>query len=425
MNRISSSPTIARTLTDQSAQTRVEARMQRLESDIADYLAVRADIPTGFDRSDYIAGQKRRILNYFGAGEADWQDYRWQLSHRFATAESLQPILGLNDLEIARINEVATHYRFAVSPYYLSLVDPDDPDCPIRRQAIPDGAELDDRGVLDPMDEAGCSPTDGITRRYPDRLIIKVTNQCGMYCRFCQRRRLIGEQDHHTPLTVIENAIRYIRAHAEIRDVLLTGGDALMLADAVLDQVLTELRQIPHVEIIRIGTRTPVTLPQRITPELTAMLRKHHPLYVNTHFNSPAEITPDSLVACARLADAGIPLGNQMVLLSGVNNDPFIVRKLNQQLLRLRVKPYYIFHPKPVRGTAHFWVRLEDGLEILESLRGYTSGMAIPTYIVNGTGGLGKTPLIPNYLLYIGKDKAVFRNWEGLTFEVENLGDRE
>jgi lysine 2,3-aminomutase len=329
-------------------------------------------------------------------------------------------LLGLDASAQDEIKTVAARYRLAISPYYLSLIDPDNPNCPIRRQAIPAISELDPCGELDPMDEAGCTPVSGITRRYPDRLIIKVTNQCGMYCRFCQRRRLIGEQDHHTRVEVLEQALTYIRDHREIRDVLLTGGDALMLSDARLDWLLTRLRQIPHIEIIRLGSRTPVTLPQRITPALVKMLRRHHPLYLNTHFNCPAELTPEALAACNRLADAGIPLGNQMVLLQGVNNDKYVVRKLNQQLLRLRVKPYYIFHPKQVRGTSHFWVRLEDGVEIMESLRGYTSGLAIPTYIVNGSGGLGKTPLIPNYLLYIGRDKAVFRNWEGRIFEIDN-----
>lgn len=395
-------------------------RMQRLHDDIQDYLDVKDQISTGFDNWPAIKERQAQIMSQLGASESQWADYRWQLANRFTTAESLRPFLQLDDKAMSDIQQVSGHFRFAVSPYYLSLIDPENPACPIRRQCIPDLAEMDQRGELDPMDEAGCCPAPGVTRRYPDRLIIKVTNQCGMYCRFCQRRRLIGEQDHHAPDDEISQAIDYIRQNSEIRDVLLTGGDALMLSDKRLDAILTELRAISHVEIIRIGTRTPVTLPQRITPELVSMLRRHHPLYVNTHFNSPAEITPAAKAACDLLADAGFPLGNQMVLLQGVNNDRFIVRKLNQQLLRLRVRPYYIFHPKQVRGTAHFWVSLESGMEIIESLRGYTSGLAVPTYIVNGTGGLGKTPLIPNYLLYIGSDKAVFRNWEGQTFEIEN-----
>ncbi|MFA6736324.1 MAG: KamA family radical SAM protein, partial [Saccharofermentanales bacterium] len=248
-------------------------------------------------------------------------------------------------------------------------------------------------------------------------------NQCGMYCRFCQRRRMIGERDTHSGEKRLQKAVDYVKNNPEIRDVLITGGDAFMLSDGMIDWLLSELRKIDHVEIIRLGSRTPVTLPQRITPELVSILRKYHPIYVNTHFNSPAEITEDSAKACAMLADAGIPLGNQMVLLNNVNNDPFIVRRLNQELLKIRVKPYYIFHPKTVKGTRHFWVRIEEGLEIVESLRGRTSGMAIPTYIVNGSGGLGKTPILPNYLLYIGKNKAKFRNWRGEIFEVKNSAE--
>lgn len=398
----------------------IEDRMERLHEDIADYTAVKDSVKTGFDMNERNSAQKAKILAELNATEEQWQDYHWQLKNRYTSGESLQDILKLDQEELEQINEVASQYRFAISPYYLSLIDPDNKNCPIRRQALPHITEMDPQGVLDPMDEEGSSPTSGVTRRYPDRLIIKVTNQCGMYCRFCQRRRLIGEQDHHTRADVIDKAIEYVRTHPEIRDVLLTGGDALMLTDRQLESILIELRAIPHVEIIRIGSRTPVTLPQRITPQLVDMLKKYHPLYVNTHFNSPAEITPEAMQACSLLADAGIPLGNQMVLLKGVNNDKYIVRKMNQQLLRLRVKPYYIFHPKQVRGTSAFWVTLEEGLEIMESLRGFTSGMAIPTYIVNGTGGLGKTPMLPNYLLYIGKNKGVFRNWEGQIFEIDN-----
>ena len=243
---------------------------------------------------------------------------------------------------------------------------------------------------------------------------------CGMYCRFCQRRRLIGEFDTNVLKGKLKKAIQYVNDNSEIRDVLITGGDAFMMADSEIDWLLKELRSIKHVEIIRFGTRTPVTLPQRITPELAETLKKYHPVYVNTHFNSPREITREAMKACEMLANAGIPLGNQMVLLKNVNDDPFIVRKLNQSLLRIRVKPYYIFHPKTVKGTSRFWVNIQTGMEIMESLRGRTSGMAIPSYIVNGAGGLGKTPILPNYFLYMGKDKVVMRNWQGEIFEVEN-----
>ncbi|MDD2534386.1 MAG: KamA family radical SAM protein [Eubacteriales bacterium] len=399
-------------------------RSQHLHEKIDDYLQALPHIRTGLNHADQIQVRQTSLRQKMNASQAQWDDYRWQLANRIDNVQDLRKYLPLDQTTLDEIAKVSQQYRFAISPYYLSLIDPEDPHCPIRRQAVPSIEEMNPEGVLDPMDEEHSSPVPGVTRRYPDRLIIKVTNLCGMYCRFCQRRRLIGEVDQSESDQVLQQAIQYIREQPEIRDVLITGGDALMLSDRVLDKLLTELHAIPHVEIVRLGTRTPVTLPQRITPELVAMLKRHHPLYVNTHFNSPAEITHEAKLACDRLADAGIPLGNQMVLLNGVNNHKFTVRRLNQLLLTLRVKPYYIFHPKTVRGTSHFWVRLEEGLEIMESLRGYTSGMAIPTYIVNGPGGLGKTPLIPNYLLYIGKDKAVFRNWENENFEIENNADR-
>jgi len=395
-------------------------RFEYLKETIEDYLKEKDSIKTAIEDHDKVEAQKQKILQYLGASEEDWKDYKWQMRNRFNKVEEIGEILELSQQEIDQVKEVEEEFRFAISPYYLSLIDPDEEECPIKLQSLPSGKELNDRGVLDPMDEAGSSPEESITRRYPDRLIIKVTNICAMYCRFCQRRRTIGEHDAHEPKEVIENAIDYVRKHSEIRDVLITGGDAFMLADETIDWLLSELRSIPHVEIIRFGTRTPVTMPQRITLELVDILKKYHPVFVNTHFNAVREISEESKAACERLANAGIPLGNQMVLLNKVNNDPFTVRKLNQKLLTIRVKPYYIFHPKTVKGTSRFWVTIEEGLEIMESLRGRTSGLAIPTYIVNGSKGLGKTPILPNYLMYLGKDRAVFRNWEGKQFEVEN-----
>lgn len=398
-----------------------EERFVHLRETIEDYERIKDTIKTGTEDEDRIKYQRKQILKALNASEKDWADYRWQLRNRFTQADELKAILGLSAEEQQQIMDVCSKFRYAVSPYYLSLINPDDPECPIKRQAIPSICELVEKGELDPMDEAGWTPEELITRRYPDRLIIKVTNMCGMYCRFCQRRRMIGEQDTHAARDQLAKAVAYVRNHREIRDVLITGGDAFMLSDEAIDWLLSELRSIRHVEIIRFGTRTPVTLPQRITLELTDILRKYHPVFVNTHFNRPMEITRESQRACEMLANAGIPIGNQMVLLNGVNNDKFVVRKLNQKLLTMRVMPYYIFHPKTVLGTSHFWVKIEEGLEIMESLRGRTSGMAIPTYIVNGPLGLGKTPILPNYLSYIGKDKAVFRNWEGKRFEIENI----
>ncbi|WAM34041.1 glutamate 2,3-aminomutase [Caldicellulosiruptor morganii] len=395
-------------------------RFEKLKEAIQDYLDVRSTIKTGIEDEERIEYQKKKILSYLGGTENDWKNYKWQLRNRITNAKQLKELLNLDEKEAEKIAEVVRVYRFAISPYYLSLIDPDSPDCPVKKQSVPSSLELIEKGELDPMDEEHTSPTKIITQRYPDRLIIKVTNICGMFCRFCQRRRLIGETDTHASLDDIKEAVDYVEQNPNIRDVLITGGDALMLSDEILEWILRSLRQIPHVEIIRIGTRAPVTLPQRITKELVEMIKKYHPVYINTHFNHPREITKESKRACEMLADAGVPLGNQMVLLNGVNNDKYVVRKLNQELLKIRVKPYYIFHPKRVKGTSHFWVTIEEGMEIIESLRGRTSGMAVPTYIINAPKGKGKTPIMPNYLLYFGKDKVVFRNWEGEVFEVEN-----
>jgi glutamate 2,3-aminomutase len=395
-------------------------RFAQLKNSIEDYLYHKDKILTGLEDEERIGSQKKKIMDLLGATEEQWNDYKWQLSNRFTDIKDFADLIGVPGEDKEKIETVGKTYRYAISPYYLSLIDPDDLGCPVRRQAIPSPDELNPEGDLDPMDEAGWTPTEFVTRRYPDRLIIKVTNVCGMYCRFCQRRRLIGELDKNVPQERLKAAIEYVRENEEIRDVLITGGDAFMLSDSTIDWLLGSLREIEHVEIIRFGTRTPVTLPQRITEDLINILKKYHPVYVNTHFNSPREITKDSKAACERLANAGIPLGNQMVLLNGVNNDPHVVRKLNQCLLKIRVKPYYIFHPKTVKGTSHFWVRIQDGMEIMESLRGRTSGMAVPMYIVNGPGGLGKTPILPNYMLYMGAEKVVFRNWDGKTFEIDN-----
>lgn len=395
-------------------------RFDGLRSSISDYIKIKDTIPTSIEIESSVENQKNKILKKLNATQKDWENYSWQLKNRFSNPKDIIEIIGTEFVEEKIIEEISGTYRFAISPYYLSLIGKNNPNCPIALQSVPHCNELIGEGVLDPMDEEGTSIEEIVTRRYPDRLIIKVTNVCGMYCRFCQRRRLIGENDIHSTKEEIERAIKYVKENKEIRDVLVTGGDPLMLSDEMIDWVLSELRNIKHVEIIRIGTRTPVTLPQRITPELVNILKKYHPLYLNTHFNHPREISLESKRACELLANAGIPLGNQMVLLNGVNNDPFTVRKLNQSLLKIRVKPYYIFHPKSVKGTSHFWLTLQDGLDIMESLRGRTSGMAIPTYIVNAPGGMGKTPILPNYVLCLGKDKALLRNWEGKSFEISN-----
>lgn len=398
------------------------ARGERLKATIQDYLDVKDKIPTGFNQNEKYDKHKQKIMKLLNATEENWNDWKWQLRNRVTSASKLKLFLNLSEAEVDNIERVGQRYRWAVSPYYLSLMDPDDPEDPIRKQGVPAIAELEDTiGEPDPMGEEFTSPVPFITRRYPDRLIINVTNQCGMYCRHCQRRRNIGEVDTGTPKQDLLNAINYVRRHEEIRDVLLTGGDALMLSDEKIDWILGELRKIPHVEIIRLGTRTLVTLPQRITTNLCNILSKHHPIYLNTQFNHPKEITEDASRAADLLTKAGVPLGNQAVLLNGINNDKHIMKKLNHELLKIRVRPYYIFHAKHVIGTTHFNTRVEDGLEIMEHLRGYTSGLAIPTYIINAPYGYGKTPMLPEYLISQGKEKVTIRTWEGRIMEYPNV----
>ncbi|MGB9662402.1 MAG: glutamate 2,3-aminomutase [Moorellaceae bacterium] len=397
-------------------------RAAELKTRISEYLEAREKIPSGREVQAEIGARQKRIMAYFGATEREWQDWRWQIRHRITSVEVLKELLPLTAEEVEAIQAVQKVYRWAVSPYYLSLMG-DDPGCPIRRQALPSKMELEDRlGIPDPMAEELTSPAPCITRRYPDRLIINVTNKCAMYCRHCQRRRNIGEVDRSRSRGELEQALEYIRANKEIRDVLITGGDALMLSDSMLDWLLSELDRIPHVEIKRIGTRVPVTLPQRITPELCRVLAKHPPLYLNTQFNHPLEITQEAKAACDRLVEAGAVLGNQSVLLRGVNNHPFIMRKLNQELLKIRVRPYYLFHAKPVMGTAHFITSIKEGLEIMEQLRGYTSGLAVPTYVINAPNGYGKTPVLPQYVVAKGEGQVLLRTWEKRIMVYPDLG---
>ncbi|AKL94261.1 L-lysine 2,3-aminomutase KamA [Clostridium aceticum] len=396
-------------------------RAAELKSRIDDYLEERKNIPRGLEMAAVLEARKKKILQILGGTEEDWKDYRWQLKNRISDVETLYKIINLTESEKKQIEEVATKFRWAISPYYLSLINPEDKFDPIRLMAIPAYKELEDEcNDFDPMGEEFTNPAGSITRRYPDRLIINVTNECAMYCRHCQRRRNIGEEDIGTPRSVIQESIDYIRENEEIRDVLITGGDALCLTDETLEWILSQLKEIPHVEYIRLGSRTLVTMPQRVTDEFCQMIKKYHPIYINTHFNHPAEITPESKEACEKLVNVGVPLGNQAVLLNGVNNNKYVMRLLNHELLKCRVRPYYIFHAKHVAGTTHFNTSIDDGLEIMEYLRGYTSGMAIPTFIVNAPKGLGKTPLFPNYLISRGKDYVTIRTWEGEVIDYEN-----
>jgi lysine 2,3-aminomutase len=348
--------------------------------------------------------------------EEDWDDWRWQLANRITTVKELRQVVPLNEEEASAIKQSLTRLRMAITPYYASLMDASDSTCPIRLQAIPTLQEthISTADLHDPLHEDVDSPTPGLTHRYPDRVLLLVTDQCSMYCRHCTRRRHAGETDRAFPKDKIERCIEYVRETPSVRDVLVSGGDPLTLDDELLEWILSELRGIPHVEIIRIGSRMPVVCPQRVTEKLCTMLKKYHPLWLNTHFNHPKEITEESKRACAMLADAGIPLGNQSVLLRGVNDSPYIFRELNQQLLRLRVRPYYIYQCDLSEGIEHFRTSVGKGVEIIEYLRGHTSGMAVPTFIVDAPGGGGKIPIMPNYVISRSDRKVILRNYEGV-----------
>lgn len=396
-------------------------RAKELKAQIADYLEARKAIPKGMEKQKEIAERQSQIMEYFHIGKDEWNDWQWQLKNRIKDVDELKKFVVLSEKETENIRLVSERFRWAISPYYLSLINSKDQFDPIKLMSVPSILELTgEKASMDPMAEEYTNPAGSITRRYPDRLIIYATNECAMYCRHCQRRRNIGVKDQVTSIEKLKESIEYIKDNAEIRDVLITGGDPLTMPTKALEWLLKELKAIPHVEIIRIGSRTPVTMPQRITDELVEMLSRYHPLYINTHFNHPTEVTFESKKACEKLANAGIPLGNQAVLLNGINNDKHIMKCLNQELLKIRVKPYYIFHAKKVQGTTHFNTSIEDGLEIMENLRGFTSGLAIPTYIVNAPEGKGKTPILPTYLIKKSKDFITIRTWEGIVLDCPN-----
>ncbi|HEX9080515.1 MAG TPA: KamA family radical SAM protein, partial [Desulfuromonadaceae bacterium] len=321
------------------------------------------------------------------------------------------------NLDARPLRKVAERYPMRITPHYLGLIR--EPGDPIWRQCVPDPLELkDSRQLPDPLEEERLSPVPGLIHRYPDRAVWLVSSVCAVYCRFCMRKRSVGCAGMAATPGAWDDPLAYIAENRQIRDVILSGGDPLLLPDDALDDLLTRLSKIPHVEIVRIGSRMPVTLPERVTARLCRMLKKHHPLYVNTHFNHPREITPQSAAACARLADAGIPLGNQTVLLAGVNDDPAVIRRLMQLLLAIRVKPYYIHQMDLVQGTGHFRTKVEKGLAVMEGLRGHTSGMATPYYVIDLPGGKGKVPVLPDYVERRG-EKLLLRNYLGEIVEYE------
>jgi len=391
----------------------------RLRGYARDYAEAKEHIPTGFKLSDEIQANQKRVKDVLQATEADWDDWRWQLGHRISTVDILEQIVSLTKEEKKEINEVATKFRWAISPYFASLMSPDDRSCPIRLQMVPRGEELVMTGVPDFSGEEYTSPVRNLVQWYPDRVAVHVTNSCAAFCRHCLRRRKIGEVDQPTSDIDLERIFDYLRQNREIRDVLLTGGDPLTFSDNKLDELLTRLDRIDHVEIKRLGSRIPVTLPQRITQDLCDMLATHHPLYINIQVNHPKEITKDTARVCDMLSRAGVVLGNQSVLLRGINDDSNIIKLLNHELLKIRVRPYYLYHCQGTIGIAHFRTPVEKGLEILENLRGFTSGLAVPDYIITPSG-LGKTPLAPQYQISAGEGYVMLRNWEGKVYRYEN-----
>jgi len=359
----------------------------------------------------------------------EWNDWKWQVRNRINTVDQLKDIINLTEKEEEDISKVLDKFRMGITPYYAAQMDKEDHTCPIRMQAVPTIAEthIGAADMTDPLHEDEDSPVEGLTHRYPDRVLFLVTDQCSMYCRHCTRRRFAGQQDKAVSTDKIDKQIEYIRNTPEVRDVLLSGGDALLISDEKLEYIIKKLREIPHVEIIRIGSRTPVVCPQRITDDLVNMLKKYHPIWLNTHFNHPKEITPESTEAIAKLADAGIPLGNQSVLLRGINDCVHVMKDLVQQLVKIRVRPYYIYQCDLSLGIEHFRTPVAKGIEIMEGLRGHTSGYAVPTFVVDAPGGGGKTPVMPNYVLSRSSNKLILRNYEGVitTYTEPNVPDHE
>lgn len=345
-----------------------------------------------------------------------WNDWKWQIANRITSVEQLKKVINITPEEEEGIHECLKTLRMAITPYYASLMDPNDPNCPVRKQAVPTSFELHQSSadMLDPLHEDEDSPVPGLTHRYPNRALLLITDQCSMYCRHCTRRRFAGQSDEQMPMARIDKAIEYIKNTPVIRDVLLSGGDGLCVNDDVIEYIIKNLRAIPHVEIIRIGSRTPVVMPQRITDDFVNMLKKYHPIWLNTHYNHPKEITPEAKIACERLANAGVPLGNQSVLLRGVNDCVHIMRELVHSLVKIRVRPYYVYQCDLSMGIEHFRTTVSKGIEIIEGLRGHTSGFCVPTFVVDAPGGGGKIPVMPQYLISQSKKKVILRNFEGV-----------
>ena len=367
----------------------------------------------------------RRIPLWKDVPKEEWETYAWQMRNRIMTGEQLRQVINLTPSEEAAVERKSGRFIMGIPPYWAALMDPDDPTCPIRRQAVPTEEEYytSPNDLVDPLAEDSHMPVPGLVHRYPDRVLLLVVEVCSMYCRFCTRSRVVGTTAGYSRPANIDVAVDYIRAHRKIRDVLISGGDPLTLSDDRLDDVLTKLKAIPHVEFVRIGTRNPVTCPYRVTESLCNVLKKHKPVWMSLHFDHPKEVTPAVKQACGMLADSGVPLGSQTVLMKGVNDRPAILKKLFHELLKIRVRPYYIYQCDPVRGTAHFRTPVSAGVQIIEKLRGHTTGYAVPTFVVDAPGGGGKIPVLPNYVVSYKPGELVLRNFAGklYTYKEEPL----
>jgi len=363
----------------------------------------------------YTSHIERRHRYFPNVTDEQWDDWKWQVKNRISNVAELEKYFPLDPAEKETIRLVLGQFRMAITPYYLTLINPENKQDPIRLQAVPGVGELHvgAHDLNDPLHEDGDMVAPGLTHRYPDRVLFLITDMCSMYCRHCTRRRFAGQKDVGSSMNNVELALEYIRNHPEVNDVLLSGGDALLVSDEKLEYIISKLREIDHVGVIRIGSRTPVVMPQRITPKLVNMLKKYHPIWLNTHFNHPKELTPEAKKALDMLSDAGIPLGNQSVLLRGVNDCVNIMKKLVKRLIQLRVRPYYIYQCDLSKGIEHFRTPVSKGIEIIEGLRGHISGIAVPTFVVDAPGGGGKIPVMPNYVISQAPGKTILRNYEG------------
>lgn len=365
----------------------------------------------------------RNTILWHDVTEEQWNDWHWQFKNRIRDVDTLKKLIDLSHEEEKFLRECLSHFRMAITPYYACLINPEDKNCPVRRQCIPSPQEMEVSSfeLADPLAEERDTKAPGIVHRYPDRVLFMITRKCAMYCRHCTRRRLAGDEDFSISSRDVDLALEYIKNHKEVRDVLLSGGDPLVLSENFLESIIKRLRAIPHVEIIRIGTRTPVVLPMRITDELLDMLRKYHPIWINTHFNHPNEITEAAAKACRKIVDAGIPLGNQTVLLKGVNDSAEVVKELCLKLVRNRIRPYYLYQCDLAQGINHFRTPVEKGLEIMSKLRGYISGFAVPTYVIDAPGGGGKIPVNVRYVEEINDHEVKMRNYKGECYIYPNV----